>query len=396
MRGRSQSSLASRLSAHTLLFAAVAWGGVVACGEDGPSTPTNPPDPDPPPVDTMPTTPPPDTVTRPTVASDSVVIVAVDAGSLTLTWTPGNGTGRLVLVRAGGPVDATPVDGQTYAANAMFGAGDEVGVGNFVVLAGPGSQVAVTGLSDTTSYHVSIFEFNADSTGVKYLAAGAAQASQATPPSTGLAGSWLWGGVTAQTMAVITFWNDSLYMVVDDGVADGGGMPGMERGVFRWDDGGVQMGPLDAQPGTDTSGDWGLSDPQAKTLTVNGNELVVTIGADASAAQRVVDSATNPLVGAWLLEDPADPTRLLIITFLDDQHFVLGTDGTLGPGSGPGMERGTYSWNPNTGAFSATVTTDTNGTSGLAPLNASGTLTISGTLLTYDGAAAQVMAVRVP
>src|SRR5690606_224227 len=45
-----------------------------------------------------------------------------------------------------------------------FGSGAQIGTGNFVVYKGTGTQVAVTGLSAATTYHVEVFEFNAGTT----------------------------------------------------------------------------------------------------------------------------------------------------------------------------------------------------------------------------------------
>jgi len=77
----------------------------------------------------------------------------------TLNWTNGNGTNRIVVAKLGSAVDWSPVDGQTYAANASFGSGTERGTGNFVVFNGTGSSVAVTSLVPATTYHFAVFEY---------------------------------------------------------------------------------------------------------------------------------------------------------------------------------------------------------------------------------------------
>ncbi len=74
-------------------------------------------------------------------------------------------------MREGGPVDADPEDDQTYTGDTIFGDGDEIGSGNFVVKIGSG-PVTITGLSASTTYYVSIYEFN-DVGGEKYLVPGA-------------------------------------------------------------------------------------------------------------------------------------------------------------------------------------------------------------------------------
>jgi len=80
---------------------------------------------------------------------------------MTVGWTRGNGTGGvLVLARAGGAVNATPVSGTTYTANAAFGGGTQIGTGNYVVYKGTGTSVNVTGLAAGTTYHYAVYEYN--------------------------------------------------------------------------------------------------------------------------------------------------------------------------------------------------------------------------------------------
>jgi hypothetical protein len=79
---------------------------------------------------------------------------------MTLNWTNGNGTSRLVLAREGAAVSALPTKGSTYIANAIFGSGSVLASVNYVVYAGIGNSVTVNGLTDNTTYHFQVFEFN--------------------------------------------------------------------------------------------------------------------------------------------------------------------------------------------------------------------------------------------
>lgn len=314
---------------------------------------------------------------------------------MSVSWTNGDGDRRLVLIRADSAVDGVPADGQRYAADSVFGQGDELGSGNWVAFDGPGSGVVVTGLTAQVSYHVAVFEYNGDSTDTKYLAAATAVANQTTTPVPSLIGSWLWGVAGDQLSSVVTFLTDSTYMVVDDGIADGGGQPGMERGTYQWSDNGMGAGDLVTSPITDTSGDWGLSPAGPKALSIQGDTIVVTVQGDVSMAVRVAQSDTNDLIGAWLLQDPADPNRILVLTILDDTNYMLGADDAPDATKGPGLERGTYTWNASSGAFTSTAATDTNGALGLNPLIASGTATVSGDTLTYVSAGGPIALLRV-
>jgi hypothetical protein len=80
--------------------------------------------------------------------------------SLQLNWTNGSGNRRLVLMKQGSAVDAAPVNNGTYNANSAFGAGTQLGSGNYVVFNSTGNSVLVTGLTPNTTYHFSVYEFN--------------------------------------------------------------------------------------------------------------------------------------------------------------------------------------------------------------------------------------------
>lgn len=98
----------------------------------------------------------------PSTQATNIVFSSLAHNQLTITWTNGNGNKRLVLAHAGAVVDAIPVYGATYTANAAFGSGSQIGTGNFVVYNGTGSTntVTVTALSPSVIYHFQVFEFN--------------------------------------------------------------------------------------------------------------------------------------------------------------------------------------------------------------------------------------------
>ena len=51
-----------------------------------------------------------------------------------------------------GSYGAYLADGSEYTANTAFGAGTQIGTGNYVVFAGTGTSVTVTGLASATTY----------------------------------------------------------------------------------------------------------------------------------------------------------------------------------------------------------------------------------------------------
>jgi endonuclease G, mitochondrial len=168
---------------------------------------------------------------EPTAQASNVVFTNVGATSLTVSWTNGNGTGRIVLAKQGAPVDAAPADGTAYTPNAAFGSGSALGpataapartpamgrvtpttstvrgatvtatagktttsttttatgapnvsaVGsNYVVFAGSGNSVTVTNLQPSTTYYFAVFEFNGSNAGINYLTTNPATGSQTT------------------------------------------------------------------------------------------------------------------------------------------------------------------------------------------------------------------------
>lgn len=94
--------------------------------------------------------------TEPGSQSSNPITSVVQETQFTLSWDPGTGSSRLVLVKAGSAVDYTPLDGTSYSANSVFATGTQYGTGNYVVYSGTGTSVTITGLSGSTTYHYSI------------------------------------------------------------------------------------------------------------------------------------------------------------------------------------------------------------------------------------------------
>lgn len=203
-----------------------------------------------------------------------------------------------------------------------------------------------------------------------------------------LIGSWLFGTAGAQESSVLTFVDATNYMIVDDGFADDGGQPGIEKGTFSFD---PNSNVLTINATTDTNGDWGLSeDGQAFPITasISGSTMSFTNDGDAGQLSKIDPSPNNPLIGSWLLQDS---DQFTVITFIDGNNFMLGAAAV----GGSGMERGTYTWDAGSGAFGANVVTDTNGDIGLNPDSNSGTATVNGDDLTYDDGDESILLVRI-
>jgi len=116
----------------------------------------------------------------PTTQAASIVFSAISNSSVTVSFTPGNGTSRLVVAHAGGAVDSDPVDYTTYTASAVFKGGTQIGTSNYVVYSGTGSSVTLTGLSASTTYYFAVYEFNGSAGTQDYLQSTPLTGSQVT------------------------------------------------------------------------------------------------------------------------------------------------------------------------------------------------------------------------
>ncbi len=97
---------------------------------------------------------------EPKIPASNVTFDSRGTDWLNLYWLPGDGENYLVLMKAGSPVTAVPVDGQTYAANAQFGQGYMFDDGSYAVYNGSGATVAVSGLQPGTVYYIAVFDYS--------------------------------------------------------------------------------------------------------------------------------------------------------------------------------------------------------------------------------------------
>jgi hypothetical protein len=95
----------------------------------------------------------------PTTQSTAITFPATLGTSTQVSWTSGNGTGRIVVASLS-PIVATPTNGTIYTANATFGSGTALAAGVFVVYDGAGNTVTVTGEAAGTKYYYEVFDYN--------------------------------------------------------------------------------------------------------------------------------------------------------------------------------------------------------------------------------------------
>jgi hypothetical protein len=106
------------------------------------------------------------TAIAPTVQASAVSSSAIVGNSVTLSWTKGNGVGRIVVAHKGSAVNVSPTDLVFYSGGEDFGSGGKLGTDNYVVYRGAGSSVKVNNLEPNTTYHFAVFEYNGSNTPV--------------------------------------------------------------------------------------------------------------------------------------------------------------------------------------------------------------------------------------
>lgn len=117
---------------------------------------------------------------QPTVSASNITTTAAQ-----LDFVGGDGANTLVVIRQGAPVSGAPVDAIGYNADPIFGAGDELNLGEYVLYAGPATgSVVVTNLSVNTPYEVSVFSYNGNGASADYLIVPGTASFTTNAPST--------------------------------------------------------------------------------------------------------------------------------------------------------------------------------------------------------------------
>lgn len=103
--------------------------------------------------------------TEPATPATGATALKVSCREAGITYSPGDGDGRLVVMRVAGGGIMLPTQGQRYTANARFGLGDQTQPGCYVVQIGNNSALHVTGLRTSSVYQLAVFEYHLDSAG---------------------------------------------------------------------------------------------------------------------------------------------------------------------------------------------------------------------------------------
>jgi len=145
------------------------------------------------------------TVGAPTIGSTALTTSNIQGNRFSISFSPGNGTERLVVARQDNPVIWTPTDGVEYNVSSVFGVGDNLGNNTFAVGKLTNSSLAITGLTPATTYHFAIFEFNGNASNTFYLTTPAqvltGQETTLSPPSVS-AGNFSFTNITGYNATV--------------------------------------------------------------------------------------------------------------------------------------------------------------------------------------------------
>lgn len=107
-----------------------------------------------------------DLLESPTINASNLQSTNITESGMTLSWTIGNGTSRIVVAKeVSGPADnqgyydAYPLDGIDYTANSTLGVGDALGDGSFVVYNGTETSMNLQGLNGDTDYAIRVYDY---------------------------------------------------------------------------------------------------------------------------------------------------------------------------------------------------------------------------------------------
>lgn len=106
-------------------------------------------------------------IVAPTTQVTSIATTSIAYNQMSISWTNGNGSRRVLFMKEAGSGNASPVDGTKYSASTVFGSGDQIGSsGWYAIYDGiSSSSLTITGLSPSTTYSIQGFEYNGVSDG---------------------------------------------------------------------------------------------------------------------------------------------------------------------------------------------------------------------------------------
>ncbi len=80
--------------------------------------------------------------------------------NINLSWKSADGNRRIVVVSSNGKIKSAPKDSTEYNANSVFGLGEQIIPGDYVVYNGSGSAVTISNCNPNNSYFFKVYEYN--------------------------------------------------------------------------------------------------------------------------------------------------------------------------------------------------------------------------------------------
>lgn len=120
------------------------------------------------------------TLAQPTIASSAIIVSQLEANQFSLRWTAGNGTGRIVVIREGAPIESFPQKNVSYGSNPYFDKAPELASGHKVIYDNSNENVTVYNLTLGKTYYLAVFEYSGSGSNRGYLTSQYATLTQST------------------------------------------------------------------------------------------------------------------------------------------------------------------------------------------------------------------------
>jgi hypothetical protein len=148
-------------------------------------------------------------ITEPLVAT-VVGFSSVSNISMAVTWATNStaATGSLVVMQDGADPTTTPTDGITYSGNLAYGSGSGLG-GGYVIVAGAGTNVTVTGLTGGHTYYVRVYTYVGSGFTINYHQSSPATGSRTTAAPAALVAPSALNATALSTNAISLVWTDN-------------------------------------------------------------------------------------------------------------------------------------------------------------------------------------------
>lgn len=249
--------------------------------------------------------------TAPTINSSEMSFTAISENSFAVNFIKGNGSERLIIAKKGSATTQTPVDATTYTADNNFGNGSDLGAGNYVVYKGSANNFTLSNLLTSTSYYLSVYEYNGTGESTRFLTTTPLTGNQQTKapkPTT---------GATSMTFADITETSMTLNWIRGNG---------SKRLVIAHVGSTVSVMPTDGMNYTADNNFYNGGDLGAGNYVIyNGNGNTCQVNG--------LSANTNYYFSVVEYNGTGTTTSYFTAGKLDNSHFTLANEPTISSGT---------------------------------------------------------------